>query len=82
MPHTNLSYRCYILPVIAGLIYVLFSLPIVQQIFIEWIPNTTYRVMTQSLLLVVILFLCCRILDMYWNPSGCHDSFCDYLYKD
>lgn len=81
MTHTNLSYRCYILPIVAGIIYVLFSLPVVEKIFLDWIPNTTYRIMTQALLLVVILFLTCRILDMYWNSSGCHDSICDQIYK-
>ena len=82
MTHSNLSYRCYILPIIAGITYILLSLSTVEEIFVDWIPNNYYRIMVKALLIVVILFLSCRILDMYWNGSTCHDSICDQIYKE
>lgn len=75
MTHSNLSYRCYILPIIAAIIYVILSLPIVNIILKDWIPDTNYLILIKSLILLVTLFLSCRLLDMYWYDF-CHDEQC------
>lgn len=73
--HSNLSYRCYILPIIGAIFFYLLSLPIVNQIFYYWIPDYYYATFVKALLLLTILFLFCRLLDIYWFDY-CHDGTC------
>ncbi len=75
MSSSNLSYRCYILPIIAAIVYYIFSIPIVDRMFHDWIPNNYYNIMVKGLLLLIILFLCCRAMDIIWSDP-CHDKIC------
>lgn len=75
MTHSNLSYRCYILPIVAAFIYFILSLPSIVSIFNDWIPDYYYSTLVKSLLLLMILFLTCRLLDIFWADM-CHDSEC------
>lgn len=67
-----ISYRCYILPIVAGIMYILLSLPLIQRIFCSWIPSLYYRIISMALLLVALLFIICRIMDYYFDP--CHSK--------
>ena len=73
MAHNDLSYRCYILPIIAAILYYILSLPIVVVVFSDWIPDQQYATFTKSLILLVLLFLSCRILDLFCG-TDCHDQ--------
>lgn len=75
MTSSNLSYRCYILPIVAAIVYLFFSLPIIVEIFNDWIPDYYYCAVVKSLLLLMILFLTCRVLDILW-VDYCHDEQC------
>ena len=75
MTHSNLSYRCYILPAVAAIAYFILSIPSVISVFNDWIPDYYYCVFIKALLLLVILFLTCRILDILWIDV-CHDENC------
>ena len=75
MTHSNLSYRCYILPTVAAIVYFILSLPPVVSVFNDWIPDYYYSSLVKSLLLLMILFLTCRILDICWADM-CHDGQC------
>lgn len=71
----NLSYRCYILPVTAAVTYIFLSLPRVSTVFNDWIPNYYYSVLCKALIILVTVFLICRIVDMLYNDM-CHDQTC------
>ena len=75
MTHSNLSYRCYILPIIAAVVYVILSLPAINIVFKDWIPDPGYAILVKALILLVVLFLSCRLLDVYWYDF-CHDEEC------
>lgn len=75
MAHSNLSYRCYILPIVAAIVYFILSLPAVIAVFNDWIPDYYYSTLVKCLLLLTILFLTCRILDICWADM-CHDDEC------
>ena len=75
MEPTSLSFRCYILPVVGGITYVLLSLPTVVAAFEQWIPDYYYAMVTKALILVIILFITCRIMDLVWTDM-CHDDNC------
>lgn len=75
MSHSNLSYRCYILPIIAAIIYYILALPPVVDMINNWIPDYYYANMAKSLILLIILFISCRIMDIIWVDM-CHDDIC------
>lgn len=75
MAYSNLSYRCYILPIIGAITYILLSLPIINTIFTDWIPDYTYQIVIKALIILVVLFLTCRCLDIIWC-NMCHDGIC------
>lgn len=75
MTSSNLSYRCYILPIVAAIVYVILSLPVVNAVFYDWIPDYYYSILVKSVILLIILFLTCRILDIIWTDF-CHDEQC------
>lgn len=64
-----LSYRCYLLPLVAGITYLLLSIPLVQKILVDWIPSYWYRTLVIGLLIVVIVFIGCRIIDNFCDHS-------------
>lgn len=65
------NYRCYILPIIGAIIYIILCLPIVVNIFNDWIPYYYYNILIKALIILVVLFLSCRILDIIW-ANQCH----------
>lgn len=75
MPHSNLTYRCYILPVIAAILYYILSLPLIVEIFNDWIPDYYYATLVKALIILIVLFLVCRLLDFIWTDT-CHDNLC------
>ena len=75
MPNSNLSYRCYILPLVAAIVYYILSLPLIVKIFDDWIPDYQYCIVMKAILLLFILFFVCRILDILWSDP-CHDQIC------
>lgn len=75
MSHTNLSYRCYILPAIGGVAYYILTLPIVTTIVADWIPDLYYANLVKALIIFVILFFACRIMDLMWTDM-CHSEDC------
>lgn len=75
MVNSNLTYRCYILPIVAAIIYILFSVPAIDAVFKDWVPDYSYRIFIKSIVLLVILFLICRGMDIYWTDM-CHDNTC------
>lgn len=76
MYYSNLSYRCYILPCIAALVYYILSLPYIAGMFKFWIPDYNYCNMVKALILLIILFICCRLMDIFFTDM-CHDSICN-----
>jgi len=62
--------RCYALPIVGAFLFIILSAPISRRQFKRWIPSTTLMLLTQTLLLVVGLFLACRIIDNLLG--GCH----------
>lgn len=64
-----LSYRCYILPLVAGATYGLLSIPLVQEIITDWIPGYWYRILVTALIIVVVTFVVCRIIDNCCDKS-------------
>jgi hypothetical protein len=75
MGHTNLSWRCYILPAIGGVVYYILTLPLVSTIFSDWIPDIYYANLVKALILFLVLFFVCRIMDLIWSDM-CHDEDC------
>lgn len=61
----NPIYRCYFLPIIGGILFYILCLPNVEAGFTIWIPNVYYRLFAKALLVVCILFICCRLFDGY-----------------
>jgi hypothetical protein len=67
----GVNYRCYILPIIAAIVYIIISLPIIVNIFNDWIPYYYYNIFIKALIILVVLFLSCRILDTIYADQ-CH----------
>ena len=59
----TLSYRCYVVPIAAGLVFALLFVPLVQEILISWIPNYYYRILSCMLIIIAVTFCVCRIMD-------------------
>lgn len=75
MTHTNLSYRCYILPLVGGITYYILAYPTVDTMFSQWIPDPYYALMVKGIILIIVLFLTCRLLDLVWTDM-CHSQDC------
>lgn len=75
MYYSNLSYRCYILPCIAAITYYILNIPYIVSMFNFWIPDYNYCNLVKSLILLIVLFITCRILDIIYCDM-CHDSIC------
>lgn len=73
---SNLSYRCYILPTVGMISYLFFALPSVNVVFQDWIPDYYYAIVMKSLLILIILFVTCRIMDIIWSDP-CHNTTCN-----
>ena len=73
---SNLYYRCYILPVVGMISFILLSIPPVQMVIQDWIPDKNYAIFISSLLVLIILFITCRIMDLVWSEGHCHDTVC------
>lgn len=69
MSENNITYQCYILPLLGGIFYVFLSLPKIEEIMTDWIPDFYYRLYTKCILLIVFLFLSCRILNIFYPES-------------
>ena len=65
------TIRCYLLPIIAALVYLVLSIPLIVEIFYGWIPNQFYNVIIKALIILVITFLACRCIDLYYQDQ-CH----------
>jgi len=65
----DLVYRCYILPLMGAILFIVLTLPTVNDIFLDWIPNVFYSNLIK--VLFVVLFITCRILDIL-NLDDCH----------
>lgn len=80
MVHSNLSYRCYILPVIAAVTYFVLHLPPVYALLTTHIVSYYYRTIVVGLLILISVFISCRIMDIVCC-NNCHYHTCD-LYNE
>lgn len=67
----NLTYRCYVLPIVAAILFLLLSYPQFDIFFSKYISDFKYRLFAKALIVLVILFILCRIMDNCCN-YGCH----------
>lgn len=58
-------YKCYVLPVFAGILFVVFSLDLLR--LGAYIPDRSYFVYTYMLIMITVLFVACRLLDLYYQ---------------
>jgi hypothetical protein len=63
------------LPLIAAVTYFLLSIRPVQEIFADWIPAYYYRISAIALLILLAVFISCRIMDIVFC-SNCHYQTC------
>jgi hypothetical protein len=61
--------------------YIFFSLPSVNVVFHDWIPDYSYATVMKSLLVLIILFITCRIMDIIWSDP-CHDNICSESFSE
>ena len=71
----NLYYRCYILPIVGAITYAILMTKKSKSIFTSWVPDESYRIFTQSLIVFLVLFVTCRIMDIIC-VNKCHDDIC------
>jgi hypothetical protein len=69
----DLVYRCYIVPAVGAALYIVFTLPLVNEIFLSWIPDPFYANLIKALIIFSLLFITCRILDIL-NLDECHPN--------
>ena len=67
-------YRCYLLPILAGLLYIVLSLKPVNRMFDEWVPHYYYNVVTRAFLIMIILFIVCRVLYLIWGEDNADED--------
>lgn len=63
----TVSPRCYVLPLLGGVSYFLLTIPPVEAVFEEVIPDPYYRIIAIGLLIMLILYIGCCLLDRYWG---------------
>jgi hypothetical protein len=82
---TSFSTKCYYLPIAAGIIYLtLNSVPVHRELSRE-IPDQIYLHVTKALILVVLVFIICRIIDLYEKDTSCQASStfsCEWCQND
>ena len=52
----------------------MFNILTIREMFQEWIPDYYYLVICQSLLIFLILFVICRILDVIYTQEIIDDK--------
>ena len=67
-----LSYRCYYLPITAGLTSFILTYKPVYAVLSQWIPDESYRNLCIALLVATTTYIVCRIMDLCCDPSHCH----------
>lgn len=55
----TMSLYCYLIPIIGALTFIILNSPLLNDIFISWIPNEDYRNFTKSLVLLAVLYIFC-----------------------
>lgn len=73
MSDSNFSLSCYILPIVGLIFYLFLSLPPVLDVFNSWIPDYYYCTSVKGLLLLMVLYLTCQIVNIFTNSN---DSPC------
>ena len=76
MSYTNLSYRCYYIPFLAAIYYYILSTRYVVKFFECNVPDENYASISKSIILLILLFVSCRIIDIN-HSHFCHDKLCD-----
>ena len=76
MSYTNLSYRCYYIPFLAAIYYYILSSRYVVKFFEFNVPEENYALISKSIILLILLFVSCRIIDIN-HSHFCHDKLCD-----
>jgi hypothetical protein len=76
MSYTNLSYRCYYIPFLAAIYYYILSSRYVVKFFEFNVPDENYASISKSIILLILLFVSCRIIDIN-HSHFCHDKLCD-----
>jgi len=66
---SSFSTKCYYLPLSAGLIYIVLNSNPVERELSKEIPDNVYRHITKGLILVVLIFIICRIIDINEKPE-------------
>jgi len=64
------NYRYYLLPIIGALTFIILSLPLITEIFADWIPYIYYNIFAKALILLVVLFITDRLLYLT-NQNWC-----------
>lgn len=59
---SHLLEIAYIIPITAGILYFIFSIPSVDDGFTYYIPNFWYRLLVKTILLITVLFIVCVLL--------------------
>jgi hypothetical protein len=57
--NVTVSWRCYLFPAAAAILFLLLTLPPLSTIFAQWIPNLYINAAVKALLLMALLFLLC-----------------------
>jgi hypothetical protein len=76
MSYTNLSYRCYYIPFLAAIYYYILSSRYVVKFFEFNVPDENYASISKSIILLILLYVSCRIIDIN-HSHFCHDKLCD-----
>ena len=53
----NELWKCYVIPIIGALTYYFLSLPFVDKVFKDWIPDKYNAIFSKGLLILIVLFL-------------------------
>jgi hypothetical protein len=67
------TFRCYILPILAAIVFIILLLPPVEKLFAGWIPNYYLNIFARSLILLIILYITCRIIAIWFKNFDCSE---------
>lgn len=70
MADTNDIYRYYIVPFVGALTYLVLSIPFVENVFKDWIPDHLYYKIAKAVIIILILFITLRIIDLWHDPCS------------
>jgi len=74
-----INWKCYVLPILAFLLFLILRCNYINSRMKYYIPNEFYLILCQATILFIILFITCRIMDIFFDGS-CH-NYCEFDIK-